>query len=679
MTLTLKKLLLLLLFPIISIAQSDKNACRTLLQINKLIQENHYKPKPIDDSLSVYVFDSFLKEIDPENRIFTEIEIKQLKKHQLNIDNFIVEKNCSFIEELYNSYNKAIARYKTSIESIRNEPFILSSSEFIEFSSKKFPHAKDEKELKHLLKKRLLFNVLRDISEVSTNKDSIIANLDAISKSSKEKIFELYLCKFSTLEISDDDFNTKFYNVFCSYFDPHTMYLSKSDKSSFLSHVSADNLSFGMNISMNEKEEIVVESVIPGSSAYFTEKIDDGDQILKIKYLDTEYLIACASMQKIEELFTSSEYKKVDFTFRKKSGEIYTVTLTKNVIKDYENNVYSYILEKDNSKLGYIKIPSFYAIIENGKTNVSDDVAKEIYKLNEDKINGLIIDLQNNGGGSMNEAIQLTSSFINIGPIAIINTKDGNKETIKDPNRGSIYSGPLVILINGFSASASEFFTNAMQDYKRAIIIGNQSHGKATMQNILPLNNEIKDPNEFIKITTDEFYRITGKSNQTIGITPDVIIPSLFDVQIPRESKNKTAIKNDIIEGVHRFTEYSNPNRNEVIEKSKIRVDANDDLKKITEMNVKINKIYDEDLPPIKLNFDSVYNSINEMNYFWKELKKLSEIEYDLKVERNSLDIVYQQFDDYLRSSNKEKIKSIKNDLHILEAINIINDLKKQL
>ena len=656
-------------------AQNEKEACETLSKINTLIQEQHYKPKAVDDSLSVYVFKAFLKELDEDNRLFTEIEINTLKKHLYKIDDAILQKDCVFLNEFYTVYNGAILRYKTILEALKKEPFPFSSIEKIEFSKKTYPYAKDEAAIKKLYKKRLLFHTLRDISEISKNKDSLVDNFDKIAKISKDKIFETFTCKYSSYQLTVNDFNAKFFVTFCSYFDPHTQYLSESDKSSFLSNVSADNLTFGMIISMNEKDEIIVEEVLPGSSAYFTEKIDDGDQIIKVKHLSEEYTIACSSMSKIEAIFTSSEYKNVDFTLRKKSGEIYTVNLTKKVMKDYDNNVYSFILEKDNKKTGYIRIPSFYAMFDNGKSNVSDDVTKEIYKLQEDNIDGLIIDLQNNGGGSMEEAIKLSGSFIDVGPIAIMNNRKLKKETIKDPYRGSIYSGPMVVLINGFSASASEFFTNAMQDYNRAIIVGNQSFGKASMQRILPLNDGNSE--EFVKLTLEAFYRITGKTNQTIGITPDVEIPTLFNKQIPRESDEKTALKNDVINGVLRFTAFPNPLKNTVIEKSKNRVQANEAMNKIAAMNVKINAIYDNDLPPILLEFNPVFKEVNRINSLWKDIKDLSEVEYPLVVKRNSVDVEYQQFDEFLKSSNTEKIKNIKRNLHIIEAVNIINDLKK--
>lgn len=641
-----------------------------------MIQQQHYRPKPVDDSLSIYVFDAFLKVLDDDNRLFTDVEINNLKKHRLKIDDYVKEQNCGFLSDFYKAYNTAIERYSATIQSIQREPFSFSSSETIKFSKKAFPYVKDNAELKKLYKKRILFHILKDISEISKNKDSLLSNFDKISKASKDKIFDTFLCKVSSFQLSSEEFNSKFFTAFCSYFDPHTEYLSESEKSSFLSAVSADNLTFGMMISMNDKDEIIVDEVIPGSSAYNTQKIDDGDQIIKIKYLDQEYNIACSSMQKIEAIFSSSEYKNVEFTLRKKSGDVYSVSLTKKVMKDYDNNVYSYILEKDKEKTGYIRIPSFYAKFENGKSNVSDDVVKELYKLQQDGIDGLIIDLQNNGGGSMDEAVKLTGAFIDVGPVAIMNDRKNDKETLKDPFRGTVYNGPLVVLINGFSASASEFFTNALQDYNRAIIVGSQSYGKASMQRIYPLTFE-NSPKEFVKLTIEEFYRITGKTNQTIGITPDVTIPVLFDQQMPRENENKTALKNDTIKGVSHFTLYSNPAKPEVVANSKKRISSNQTAKAITAMNLKINNVFDGDLPPIPLDFTSVFNDVNRINSLWKEIKDLSETEYDIKVDRNSTDIDSEEPDDYLKSSNTERIKGIKSNFPAIEALNIINDMKK--
>lgn len=671
----MKKIYLLLVFvPTLFFSQSEVNPCETLQKINQLVQDQHYKPKPVDDSLSVYVFNEFLKALDEDNRIFIEPEIENLKKNKLQIDNFILSNNCAFLDEIYTTYTKAVDRYESIITSLKKEPFAFSSEENIRFSKKSFPYLKDDTELKNLYRKSILFTILKDISEISDNKDSISANFDKLAPISKAKIFESYECKTSSLRLSRIDFNTKLFNIFCTFFDPHTNYFSASEKSSFLSSVSADNLTFGIYVSQNEKDEVVVDDVIAGSSAYFSEKIDAGDVLIKLKSKNEEYTIACSSMEKIAEIISSSNYMKADFTFKKKSGEVFTVSLVKQVMKDYENNVYSYIIEKDKRKLGYIRIPSFYSTFENGKTSVTDDLVREIYKLQEDKVTGLIIDLENNGGGSMDEAVRMTGLFVDIGPIALMNTKQGKNQTLKDTNRGTIFSGPIVIMINGFSASASEFFTNAMQDYNRAVVIGNQSLGKATMQRILPLSNVAK-PDEYVKLTIEKFYRITGKSNQYSGIKPDVEIPSLFDKQMPRESAYHTALKNDEITTNLRYTAFVNSNK-EAIEKSKTRVAENTSMKAITALNDKINLLYDFDIPPVTLQFSTVFDEIKRVNNLWKEIKSLSEIEFPIVVKQNSVDIDYQQFDEYLKSSNKEKIKAIKTNIHIVEATNILNDLK---
>lgn len=663
--------------PVLLFGQAEKNPCETLIRINLLIQQHHYKPKPVDDSLSVYVFEDFLHNLDDDNRLFTEIEINNLKKHKFKIDNYINEGNCDFLADFYKAYSDAVLRYSSIIETIKKEPFALKSNETLQFSKKAFPYVKDVAELKALYKKRILFHILRDISETSQNKDSLLANFDKISLESKNKIFDSFLCKASGFYLTKEEFNSKFFSSVCTYFDPHTEYFSESEKSSFLSAVSADNLTFGMLISMNDKDQIVVDEVMPGSSAYFTHKIDDGDQIIKMKYHDEEYDIACSSMHKVEIIFTSNDYRDVEFTLRKKTGEVYNVNLTKRVMKDYSNNVYSYILKDHDQKIGYIRIPSFYGKFENGKTNMSDDVLEEIYKLQEDGIKGLIIDLQNNGGGSMDEAVSLSGLFIDYGPVAIMNNRKGQTQTLRDPSRGSVYDGPLVVLVNGFSASASEFFSNAMQDYNRAIVIGSQSFGKASMQRIYPLSFE-NEPAEFVKLTIEEFYRITGKSNQTIGIKPDVEIPMLFDDQMPRESDSKTALKNDQINGVSRFSSYLNPFKSKAIENSRKRISESLDAKTISEMNVKIDKLYDGPLNPVLLEFDTVFTEVNDMNSIWASIKDLSEKEYAIDVERNSIDIEFQEFDDFLKSSNTEKIKALKSNFAVVEAMNIINDLNSR-
>lgn len=667
-----KSLVAFLVFPFFLFGQTEKNPCETLSKINKLIQDYHYKPKPIDDSLSVYVFKTFLSRLDEDNRLFIAPEIKALEKHQYQIDDYINNNSCFFLEDFYSAYTNTTARYKRLLETIKKEPFPLSSSEQVQFSRNAFPYAKDEKELQHLYKKRLLFNVLRDVAELSTNKDSLTQHFDKLVNESKTKIFEKYECKIESYTLTKSEFYSLFFSAFCSYFDPHTDYFSESDKSSFYANVSSDNMTFGFYIAMTEKDEVTVEEIIPGSSAYFSEKIDKGDQLLKVVHQNNEYHIACSSMKKIEEIISSKEYSTADFTFRKKSGEIYSVRLNKKVMKDYQNNVYSFKLKKGDNYFGYIRIPSFYATFENGKSSVSNDVAKEVYKLKEDGVSGIIIDIQNNGGGSMEEAIRLSGLFIDVGPLAVMSDGKQKREILKDQNRGTIYNGPMIVMINGFSASASEFFANAMQDYNRALIVGNRSQGKASMQRIIPIDNKNQ---EFVKLTLEKFYRITGKSNQYIGVTPDVEIPLLFDKQMPREDSNKTALKNDVLTITLKYNRLPDDGlKSKIIQSSQTRIQNNAHAKQINELNAKINPLFENDLPPIPLQFSAVFDDVNKINSLWKNIKNTGEQEQEISIIQNSIDLENQQFDEYLKSTNLERSKTIKQNYHIAEALQILHD-----
>lgn len=668
----MKKILISLLFPTLFFAQSETKFCATLSKVNELIQNNHYKPKAIDDSLSVYVFNTFFEKIDDNNRLFLKSEMDNLKKHQYQIDNYIKDNDCSFLEEIYKAYKKGIVRNHKIYEQVEKEMSAVESDETILFSKTAFPHVVTENDLKKRIKKSIQFKILKNIAEISPNKDSLSQHLPKLTQESKKKIFDLVLCKTAELNFSRDEFNAKFLDVFCSYFDPHTSYFSSDDKTNFLSSVSSDNFSFGLILSLNDNDEVIIENIVPGSSAYFADVIEKGDQIITIKTANEFIEISCSTKQNVETVFSSTAIQKAEFNIRKKSGENYKVSLEKKKLTNYNTSLYSFILRKGNKKIGYIKIPSFYGEVGSGQNTMSTDFAKEIYKLQKDKIDGLIVDVQNNGGGSMYEAIHLTGMFIDIGPVAILNDRQSKTETVRDPNRGSIYNGPLVVLVNAYSASASEFFANAIQDYDRGLIVGNTTRGKASMQTILPINEQ---QNDAVKITIEAFYRITGKSNQSTGIIPDVEIPSLFNNQMEREHQEPNALKNDEVIPKMRFTLFSNPKKNDAVSKSKARIKESEDAKAIDVMNAKIDAAFDPKFEPISLNFNAVYQEVNRTNTLWKEIKTLTEKKYPIEVEQSKDEIEYQQFDEFIKSSTVEKIKAIKSNFHIFEAIHLINDL----
>ena len=660
--------------------QNDAKTCETLSKINALLQREHFKPKPVDDSLSVFVFDSFLDELDSNRNLFTKAEYEKLCTKRLLLDDYILKSDCTFMNDFVATYRLALLRKKKVIEQLQSETFAYNTNDSVKFSKKKFPFDVVLDDLPRIWRKRIKYDILEDISKLSSNLDSIKQNFPKMEKTAKAKIVDSNLCKVnSLLEVSnriEKDLQNSFLNIFCTYFDPHSNYFSVDAKSSFLSGLSTSNLSLGLNIGFNEKEELIIEEIVPGGPAAKTEQFEKEDVIVKVSNTKgDDFAVACASLDKIGELVLSDSNPEIELTVQKKNGTILTVRIKKQLMKATENTVFSYIAEKE-IRIGYINIPSFYSNFNRYSVQgCADDVAKEIIKLQKDSIEGLVIDLQNNGGGSMEEAIKLAGMFLDFGPISVLLNNEGKQTILKDANRGSAYSGPLVVLINGNSASASEFFVAAMQDYNRATIIGGTTLGKATMQNILPLeqNNE----QDFVKLTTEKFYRITGESHQIKGVVPDIVLPVLFDSIIQRESSYATALQNDKIVTKARFSPLAKNYLKELVALSQERVRSNNRFTSIMEANEQINSLYNNPKKPTRLVLQEVFNDVHEVDVLWKKIKKIAAIESSFTLMNNSFDAEQLKFDVFQQDINRYKIKEVKNNPYLEEAIYILKDYQK--
>ncbi|MDX1445252.1 S41 family peptidase, partial [Lishizhenia sp.] len=311
----------------------------------------------------------------------------------------------------------------------------------------------------------------------------------------------------------------------------------------FEEHLSDEKLSYGIEFRKTKSQEISIASVAPGSPAWKSNQLHEGDILLKLEHEGKENEnFECTSLSSLAEMLQSfSAEKKTKFTFKKTNGETIEVELEKGDIQVSDNIISSYILDGEE-KIGYIYLPSFYTnddfyFLPNGCAN---DLAKELLQLKREGIEGLVLDLRDNGGGSLLEAIRLVGSFINFGGVTIIDERADERYTLKDPSRGYIFEKPLVIMINQFSASASELFAAAMQDQNRGVVVGCTSFGKSTMQNILPLERSGEYlENHFVKVTTGAFYRIDGNTHQNKGVVPDVVIPHPFQ-NIPISEKHNS-------------------------------------------------------------------------------------------------------------------------------------------
>jgi carboxyl-terminal processing protease len=671
----MKKLsVVLLLISNALFSQNSDHTCEILAKINLLIQSDHLRPKPIDDSLSVFVFDNLIDELDPSRNIFFKSEYDEMsQKYRLNLDNLILGNDCGFLIDINTKYINGLNRTKNILEKIQAGTIDYNKKDTIRFYRKAFSFYLKKEDLEKVWLKKLRYQILDDIVEKSNNLDSLKTNFKSIELASKNAILSNEICRINTLLEKKDAQQEKLYNFFCTYFDPHTTYFSDDSKSSFVASLSKEHLSLGMSVKLNEKNEIIIEELDPNGPAYQTGQIKKGDQIVSISNQKETLEVSCSSLESISTMILSESNKNITLTLKRNAGKSFDVYIEKQLMKDEDNSVFSFIIGKE-SKIGYIKIPSFYADLEsNGQKGCADDVAREVIKLERDNIKGLVIDLIDNGGGSMEEAIRLAGMFIDYGPLSIVVDNRKNQSVINDPYKGLIYKGPIVVLVNSNTASASEFFSSILQDYNRALILGSRTLGKATMQTIVPLDENTTT--DFLKITVNKFYRVTGKSHQNIGVKPDVVLPEFYESVFQKESNFPTAIQNDSIDSFLKYRPYVKRSLIDKIAKNSIaRLSDNFYFNEIKKVNLKIDQMVNVPRAEVPITLDSIFDQKTIRNRLWTEINTFND-------ENNPLDVYNSTVNQFLlgvypseKTINQYKIDNLRTNPYLNEAVNIINE-----
>lgn len=664
------------LFPFLAIAQNEAKTCEILFKINTLIQNKHIQPKPIDDSLSVFVFDNFIDNLDNSRNIFLKSEYDLLsQKYRFNIDDFIKNKNCSFLKDIITVYKNDLLRNKAILEKMKFEKIDYQQIDTIRFYKKIFPVYMQEIDVEKILKKKVRYEILEDIAAANENRDTLNLNFTSLEKETKNRVIENELCKINATIQKESNYQETLFNIFCSYFDPHTAYFSTDSKSSFVASLSKEHLSLGMNVNLNKRNEIIVQDVDANGPAFKTGKIKKGDQIVSISNFKDTLQVSCATLESISNMILSDNNKQIMLTLRRNSGKSFDVVVEKQLIKDDGNSVYSFIIENNNKKYGYVKIPSFYGDLEGNKgKGCAEDTGMEVLKLQKDNINGLIIDLTDNGGGSMEEAIKLAGMFIDSGPISIVVDNNQVQTVINDPYRGMIYKDPIVVLINGNSASASEFFASIVQDYNRALLVGNTTVGKATMQSIFPLENN--DNENFVKITINKFYKISGKSHQGIGVIPNIKLPLIYETINQKESNSPTALKNDNITSNLYYLPYM-PNNSvaKIVKNSKNRIALNPTFNEVIQINKKIEELLEKPKSAVPITIDSIFKEQTIITELWEQINTLD-------TRSNGLNIYNSNINNFLltlypneNENNKFHLENLKINHYLKEAISILDDV----
>ena len=530
----------------------DSNRARLLgHMLQQQLSSKHYSQKPMDDALSEAAFDLYLKQLDFQKRFLLQKDVAELTEFRDQIDNAIRRGRLELPIKGRELLNQRISQVSAMLDELLKQKIDPKIKESIESDPKKLDFAADLTELRTRWRKVLKFQILnRYISlredDIGTDDSGALLPVDEktdqeLLEKAREKVGKTTRNLLDRmLEESLQDHYDRYLNAIARAYDPHTSYMPPTSKEDFDIQMSGSLEGIGATL-REEDGYIKVVRVIPGSAAAKQGQLEADDIILKVAEGAEEPVdITDTRIRDAVALIRGKKGTEVRLTVKKPDGRQLMIPIIRDVVEIEETFVKGTTISDPDGKgkVGYVKIPSFYRDY-SGKTdrNVTDDLRDELDKLNKEHITSLVLDLRNNGGGSLSDAVSVTGLFIPTGPVVQIRDGQGDIRVMSDDDRSVEYSGPMIVLVNRFSASASEILAGALQDYDRALIVGDEhTHGKGTVQALLDLDRFVNlrgmdkyMPLGAIKVTIQKFYRISGESTQEKGVTPDVILPSRLD------------------------------------------------------------------------------------------------------------------------------------------------------
>jgi carboxyl-terminal processing protease len=664
----------------------SQSAGEKIIQIHQALESKHVAPVGCNNELSNRVFSIFIESTDPGGLIFLESDIDQFGGYKNDIDNQIEKGSTEFLDLVTSRYIERLSQVDSILKTINVlELGFLEKTEINFNKDGEILYSQTLPELKIEWTKSIKYDMLQlmysTFPNISFNEDSIKKVIDFVGpKVQAENDCWLFSYGLGDEKYIKDMMTYEFLDAIAKSYDPHSSYFTEDIKEEFDVSLSKEAKSYGITF-IKEDGVFKVDGMNPGSSAYQSNLINIGDVVYSITSDGEEIELNCIDEYDLESQLLSNSLSSLVITLVKKSGEKIEVELTKSVLETEDNLLTAYILEGEK-KIGYIIIPSFYTNWEGqSMIGCANDVAKEILKLNRENIDGLIIDLRFNGGGSIKEAIDLAGIFIDLGSLGIMTGFTDKPVLLKDFNRGRVYTGPLVVMINGASASASEMFAGALQSHNRALIVGSPSYGKSTGQIVLPIDtnswskNNFDESIHFVKVTTSKIYNVNNGSHQAIGVVPDVIIPDIWEPFIPNESDENYYIPNDSIVKKVYFKPYPSMPINVLANSSQKRV-------KTDSIFLVINHVIDS------LDHKNLYshNVPLEINDFWEYRQRKEDFyEYVMGISKNFsasitpkhlnyyADLV--NMDDRFKKRGEKIFKKINNDVMLNEAFNIMVDL----
>ena len=662
--------------------------------ITYVLDEAHYLDVEIDDNFSEKVYNTFLENLDPYKRYFISSDINEFSKYKYEIDDYFKSPNSDFFELVYNRYSKRVSESKLIYEEILSSPFDFSKDEIFNLDTDKITYVENKIQLserwRKILKIYLIENFHDEIEDDKTkyNDDNSfkIRSHDVIQKTLRKDLLQTMddSYRFLQEELQRQDWFSVYINSFVSQYDPNTSYLDPETRERFDVDMSGNYAGIGARL-QKKIDKVEITEVISGGPAWRENNLEKGDIILKVRQENQEEPVSILGMRLSEavKLIKGEKGTKVYLTIKKVNGNISEISVKRDIVILEETYIKSSIVKKNNDNYGIINIPKFYIDFDNqDNRDAAKDLKIEVNRLKSEGVSGLVIDLRNNGGGSLKTVVDMAGLFIKSGPVVQVKYSDKEKQILSDKDRSISWEGPLVILVNEGSASASEILAAAMQDYKRAIIIGgNQTWGKGTVQNIFPLNRMVRGNTNgdlgALRYTTQKYYRINGGSVQLEGVKSDINVPYRYKYLDFGERDSKNPLQWDEIDKADYILWESNFNFDIAIQKSNERMSNNEYLRLVDDNAMWIKNIRDNKL--VNLNYQVYKNELEENSKKSEKFNVLDEYSSNYKFKSLQYEIDLINNDSVLGIKRRRWHKSLNKDIYIDEALNVLSDLKSSL
>lgn len=663
-----------------------------LQQVTDMLEVAHFSPKKVDDEFSKNIFIKYLEALDPDKSIFLAADIKELKKYETSIDDEMHGAKIQFFYAVDLLYTKRVNELNTQYPALLSSPFQFNTDENIILDPEKIDYPKTDQARKEAWRKRIKFLTLEKYADLLDARDKL-SKTDtayktdaALEKEAREKVKKLVTRNFERMvsKSKPDERFDMFINVITNYMDPHTTFFPPIEKRSFDEQMSGRFYGIGASLRSDEGGVIRIATIVAGLPAWKSQQIVVGDQVLKVGQASDEPVdLTGFETEEAVKLIRGKKGTEVRLTLKKADGTIKVVSMIRDEVVLDETYAKSAVILEEGKKIGYIFLPEFYADWErpNGP-KCSQDVAREIIKLKEQNVDGIIMDLRNNGGGSLYDVVQMVGLFIPEGPVVQVKDREGNPQILRDRDKGVLYDGPLAVMVNEFSASASEIFAAAIQDYGRGVVLGSTStYGKGTVQRNIGLepntglfNKEVTDIGT-IKLTLQKFYRINGGSTQLKGVTPHIVLPDQYETLKYREKDNPDALPWDEIQKAFYAKLMPSYDLELIKRKSFDRISEHPTFNAIKASSMLLEKA-NEKVYSLQL---SKY--LEEQKQLRESFKKIDEASKDLKplqVNMLAMDEKRLSEDNDKMERRKQWINSLSKDIYVKETTNVVADMIRQ-